>query len=62
MTELMTDEWLSDCTLYGPPSRVLEGLEAWYEAGMRTPILVPSSAAGGQMKAFEEMFELFDGA
>jgi alkanesulfonate monooxygenase SsuD/methylene tetrahydromethanopterin reductase-like flavin-dependent oxidoreductase (luciferase family) len=62
LPELMTDEWLSDCTLYGPPSRVLEGLEAWYEAGMKTPILVPSSASGGQFKAFEELFALFDGA
>lgn len=62
LPELMTDEWLSDCTLYGPASRVLEGLEAWYDAGMKTPILVPSSAVGGQMKAFEELFALFDGA
>ncbi len=62
LPSLMTDEWLSDCTLYGPASRVLEGLAAWYEAGMKTPILVPSSASGGQFKAFEEMFALFDGA
>lgn len=57
---LMTDRWLSDCTLYGPPSRVLDGLEAWYAAGLRTPILVPSSAVGNQMKAFEEFFSLFE--
>ena len=60
LPSLMTDAWLSDCSLYGPPSRVREGLEAGYEAGMRTPILVPSSAVGNQMKAFEEMFSLFD--
>lgn len=60
LPELMTERWLSDCTLYGPPSRVLEGLEAWYEAGLRTPILVPSSAVGNQMKAFEEFFSLFE--
>jgi alkanesulfonate monooxygenase SsuD/methylene tetrahydromethanopterin reductase-like flavin-dependent oxidoreductase (luciferase family) len=59
LPELMTDEWLSDCTLYGPPGRVREGLEAWAETGLRTPILVPSSAAGNQMKAFEELFALF---
>ena len=53
---LMTDEWLSDVTLYGSASHVREGLEAWYDAGIRTPILVPSSAAGNQMKAFEELF------
>ncbi|HEB88417.1 MAG TPA: LLM class flavin-dependent oxidoreductase [Deltaproteobacteria bacterium] len=58
---LMTDRWLSDCTLYGPPERVLEGLEAWLDAGLRVPILVPSSAVGNQMKAFEEFFALFEG-
>jgi alkanesulfonate monooxygenase SsuD/methylene tetrahydromethanopterin reductase-like flavin-dependent oxidoreductase (luciferase family) len=57
---LMTDEWLSDCTLYGPADRVLEGLAAWYETGVRTPILVPASAVGNQLKAFEEFFALFD--
>lgn len=57
---LMTDRWLSDCTLYGPPNRVLEGLEAWYATGLRTPILVPASAVGNQMKAFEEFFALFE--
>ena len=29
-------------------------------AGVKTPILVPSSASGGQMKAFEELFAAFD--
>lgn len=60
LPELMTDRWLSDCTLHGPPSRILDGLEAWYGAGLRTPILVPSSAVGNQMKAFEEFFSLFE--
>jgi alkanesulfonate monooxygenase SsuD/methylene tetrahydromethanopterin reductase-like flavin-dependent oxidoreductase (luciferase family) len=60
LPELMTDRWLSDSTLYGPPTRVLEGLEAWYETGLRTPILVPASAVGNQMKAFEEFFSLFE--
>jgi alkanesulfonate monooxygenase SsuD/methylene tetrahydromethanopterin reductase-like flavin-dependent oxidoreductase (luciferase family) len=58
---LMSDAWLSDVTLYGPAARVREGLEAWYDAGIRTPILVPSSAAGNQMKAIEEMFATFTG-
>jgi alkanesulfonate monooxygenase SsuD/methylene tetrahydromethanopterin reductase-like flavin-dependent oxidoreductase (luciferase family) len=56
---LMSDKWLSDVTLYGSAKDVREGVEAWYAAGVRTPILVPSSASGGQMKAFEEMFETF---
>ena len=54
--EAMSDRWLSDCTLYGPAAQVREGIEAWVDAGVRTPILVPSSAAGNQMKAFEELF------
>ncbi len=60
LTSLMTDEWLSDCTLYGSADRVLEGVQAWYEAGVKTPILVPSATDGGQFKAFEELFALFD--
>jgi alkanesulfonate monooxygenase SsuD/methylene tetrahydromethanopterin reductase-like flavin-dependent oxidoreductase (luciferase family) len=54
----LSERWLSDNTLYGPPSKVLEGLEAWYDAGIKTPILVPSSAQGNQFKAIEEVFEL----
>ena len=57
---LMSDKWLADCTLFGPPAKVRDGLEAWYDAGVSTPILVPSSAAGNQLKAFEELFDLFD--
>ncbi len=57
--KLMSDRWLSDVTLYGSVRRVREGLEAWFDAGVRTPILVPSSAAGNQIKAFEELFSCF---
>lgn len=57
--ECLTDEWIDDTTLAGPPSKVLEGLERWYDAGVSTPILVPSSTRGGQMKAFEELFAMF---
>lgn len=56
---LMSDRWLSDVTLFGPAKDVREGVEAWYAAGVNTPILVPSSTKGGQMKAFEELFEAF---
>jgi alkanesulfonate monooxygenase SsuD/methylene tetrahydromethanopterin reductase-like flavin-dependent oxidoreductase (luciferase family) len=57
----LTDAWLADCTLFGPAARVREGLEAWYASGVRTPIVVPSSAAGNQMKAFAELFAAFAG-
>lgn len=55
----LSDRWLDDTTLAGPPSRIHEELDRWYEAGVKTPILVPSSAHGGQMKAFEELFAAF---
>jgi len=57
---LLTDEWLSDVTLYGPADEVLDGLQAWYDTGLKTPILVPSSASGGQFEAFDEVFALFE--
>ena len=53
---LMSERWLRDVTLYGTASQVRDGIEQWYAAGVRTPIIVPSSASGGQMKAFEEVF------
>lgn len=56
---LLTDDWLADVTLFGSASEVREGVEAWYAAGVKTPILVPSSTEGGQMRAFEELFAAF---
>ena len=32
---------------------------SWRAAGVHTPILVPSSAAGNQLKAIEEVFAAF---
>jgi alkanesulfonate monooxygenase SsuD/methylene tetrahydromethanopterin reductase-like flavin-dependent oxidoreductase (luciferase family) len=58
---LMSDRWLRDTTLYGTAEEVLEGVEAWREAGVSTPILVPSSAVGNQMVAFQELFGVFEG-
>jgi alkanesulfonate monooxygenase SsuD/methylene tetrahydromethanopterin reductase-like flavin-dependent oxidoreductase (luciferase family) len=51
----MSDRWLSDVTLYGPAKRVREGVEAWQAAGVKTVIVVPSSARGNQMVAFEQL-------
>ncbi len=58
--DFLSDKWLEDTTLFGPPARVLESLEAWYDCGIKTPILVPSSVEGNQFTAFKELFELFD--
>lgn len=60
ITSLMTDEWLADVTLFGSAQEVREGVEAWYASGVKTPILVPSSTEGGQMKALEELFAAFE--
>jgi alkanesulfonate monooxygenase SsuD/methylene tetrahydromethanopterin reductase-like flavin-dependent oxidoreductase (luciferase family) len=56
---LMSDRWLDDCTLSGPVSRVREGVEAWFDAGVTAPILVVSSTKGGQFVAFEELFDAY---
>jgi alkanesulfonate monooxygenase SsuD/methylene tetrahydromethanopterin reductase-like flavin-dependent oxidoreductase (luciferase family) len=55
----MSDRWLDDCTLSGSVGRVRDGVDAWFDAGVTTPILVPSSTSGGQAKAFTELFEAF---
>ena len=56
---LMSDRWLADATLFGPAAAVRDGLAAWREAGVTTPILVPSSATGNQLKAVDEIFAAF---
>jgi alkanesulfonate monooxygenase SsuD/methylene tetrahydromethanopterin reductase-like flavin-dependent oxidoreductase (luciferase family) len=55
----LSDAWLADCTLFGSAARVREGIDAWRAAGVHTPIIVPSSAAGNQMTAFAELFAAF---
>jgi alkanesulfonate monooxygenase SsuD/methylene tetrahydromethanopterin reductase-like flavin-dependent oxidoreductase (luciferase family) len=54
-----SDKWLADNTLFGPASKVREDIDAWRDAGVRDPIIVPSSAAGNQIKALEEVFAAF---
>jgi hypothetical protein len=56
----MSDAWLADSTIFGPVSHVLDEVEKWRDAGIREPIIVPSSAAGNQFKAFEEAFAAFE--
>jgi alkanesulfonate monooxygenase SsuD/methylene tetrahydromethanopterin reductase-like flavin-dependent oxidoreductase (luciferase family) len=56
---VMPSHWLSDVTLYGSVDEVREGVAKWIDAGVRYPILVPSSTSGGQMKAIDEVFAAF---
>lgn len=55
----LTDAWLAECTLFGPAARIRDELAAWADAGVKTPVLVPSSAVGNQMTAIEELFAAF---
>jgi len=56
---LMSDTWLSDCTLYGSATEVRDGVEAWFDAGVTTPIVVLSSTTGGQFVAIEQLFAAY---
>ena len=58
--ECLSDRWLADTTLFGTPGQVREGIEAWFDAGIKTPIIVPSAVSGGQMQAMQEFFDLWD--
>jgi alkanesulfonate monooxygenase SsuD/methylene tetrahydromethanopterin reductase-like flavin-dependent oxidoreductase (luciferase family) len=55
----LTDRWLADVSLFGSAAQVRDGVEAWQSAGVSTPVIVPSSASGGQLKALEEIFATF---
>lgn len=58
--QYLTDRWLADNTVYGPATKVRDGVEAWRAAGVNTPILVPNSAAGNQLTALQEIFSAFE--
>lgn len=58
--ECLSDRWLADTTLFGSANEIREGIEAWFDAGIKTPIIVPSSTSGGQIQALEEFFALWD--
>ncbi len=56
----LSDRWIADVTLSGPAARVRDGIAAWRDAGVSTPIIVPSSASGNQLKAIDELFAAFN--
>lgn len=56
---LMSDRWLADATLFGTAAQVRDGIAAWREAGVSTPVIVPSSASGNQLAALQEVFSAF---
>jgi len=58
--ECLSDRWLADTTLFGNASEVREGIEAWFDAGIKTPIIVPSAVSGGQMQALQNFFDIWD--
>src|SRR6185437_16333430 len=43
--DLMSDRWLADATLFCTATQVRDGVAAWREAGVSTPVIVPSSAS-----------------
>jgi alkanesulfonate monooxygenase SsuD/methylene tetrahydromethanopterin reductase-like flavin-dependent oxidoreductase (luciferase family) len=56
---MLTDRWLADVSLFGTAAQVRGRVEAWQAAGVRSVVLVPSSAKGNQLVAMEEMFAVF---
>ena len=58
--ECLSDKWLADTTLFGSATEVRDGIEAWFDSGIKTPSIVPSSASGGQMQAIDEFLALWD--
>jgi hypothetical protein len=55
----LTDRWLADCTLFGPPAAIRDGVARWREAGIKSPVLVPLAADGDQRTALAALFAAF---
>jgi alkanesulfonate monooxygenase SsuD/methylene tetrahydromethanopterin reductase-like flavin-dependent oxidoreductase (luciferase family) len=55
----LTDRWLADVTLFGNPAQIRDGVEAWRDAGIRAPVLVPLSPDGNQTTALRQAFDAF---
>ena len=54
----MSDRWIDDCTISGPPAVVRDRFAAWQDIGV-TPIAVMSSTTGGQAKAIRQLLDLY---
>jgi alkanesulfonate monooxygenase SsuD/methylene tetrahydromethanopterin reductase-like flavin-dependent oxidoreductase (luciferase family) len=59
LPSLMTNKWLDDNTISGSASHVRARFEEWAHAGV-TPIAVMSSTSGGQVKAINELFDVYN--
>jgi alkanesulfonate monooxygenase SsuD/methylene tetrahydromethanopterin reductase-like flavin-dependent oxidoreductase (luciferase family) len=57
-TELMSDEWIDDCTISGSAHAVRDRLAEWMSLGV-LPVAVMSSTTGGQAKAIGELFAAY---
>jgi hypothetical protein len=55
----LPDRWLADIALFGPAAKIREGVEAWRDAGVRTPVLVPLSADGDPATAIRDVLSAF---
>ncbi len=55
----LPDRWLADITLFGSAAKIRDGVEAWHDAGIRTPVLVPLSADGDPNTAIRDVFAAF---
>lgn len=55
----LPDRWLADIALFGPAWKIREGVEAWRDAGIRTPVLVRLSADGDAKTAIRDVFAAF---
>ena len=59
LPDLMSEDWLSDVTLYGSADYIRNEVSKSLGQGI-TPILVPSSTTGGQAKGIQEVFDVFE--
>jgi alkanesulfonate monooxygenase SsuD/methylene tetrahydromethanopterin reductase-like flavin-dependent oxidoreductase (luciferase family) len=59
LPELMSDDWIDDCTISGSAYAVRDRLDEWMSLGV-LPIAVMSSTTGGQAVAIRELFAAYE--
>ena len=55
----ITDRFLKDIALYGTATDIRDTLDSWFDAGIKTPILVPSSENGDRIHAINEIMGIY---
>lgn len=59
LSKTISDRFIADIAIFGTATQVRDQVDAWHDVGINNLILVPSSIAGNQFRAIEEVLAAF---